>query len=237
MGNGWFNEGETGLECFKKKKKHKVTANALEQLEIQRGLSLGATAALLSCGPHLPALGHAPWFSRTVEHRAGRPGHPVQGGDCPSSQPGLPGEPQSPSRLRASRNLSHLVPLAQTQGLGEAQSEATSLPPSRRPHSRSGWSWSSSGSLGKGERMERPSGGRALLACAADACVLLGSPPGAGVRERALGQEPGGHNPSCPRCQLGGPGQTTKPERHTPYPEKRVTVLGQMHGGPKQRMA
>lgn len=45
------------------KKKRKVTANALQQLEIQRGLSLGAVAALLSCGPHLPALGHAPWFS------------------------------------------------------------------------------------------------------------------------------------------------------------------------------
>ena len=84
--------------------------------------------------------------------RAGRPGGLGPGGGRPSSQPGLPQQAQG------GQNPSHLAPLAQTQGLGEAQSEATNLPPSRPPQSRSGPCWSSSGSLGKGERKGRYSG-------------------------------------------------------------------------------
>lgn len=215
MGNGQFNEGETGLECFKNTHTHTRSQQMhFSSWRSSGGLSFGATVALLSRGPHLPVPEHAPWFAEAglLSTKRGDLGTPVQGGGCPSSQPGLPGEPQSPSRLRAGRNLSHLVPLAQTQGLGEAQSEATSLPPSRHPHSRSGWSWSSSGSLGKGERTERPSGGRALLACAAAACVLLGSPPGARGRGKPWGRsQEAAPPPPRPRCQLGGPGQTTKP--------------------------
>lgn len=55
------------------------------------------------------------------------------------------------------QNPDHLDPLAQIQGLREAQSKATSLPPCRPPHWRSGLS-SSSGSLGKGEKCGGHSG-------------------------------------------------------------------------------
>lgn len=55
------------------------------------------------------------------------------------------------------RRLSHLVPLAQTQGLGELQSRATSLPSSKPPQLKSGWSSLSSRNLwwGGGERKEK----------------------------------------------------------------------------------
>lgn len=56
--------------------------------------------------------------------------------------------PKSPD----GQNPNHSVRLAQTQGLGEAQSQATTLPSSRPPHLRPGWSSSSSGSLGRGRR-------------------------------------------------------------------------------------
>lgn len=52
------------------------------------------------------------------------------------------------------RTLSHLAPLAQTQGLGELQSRASIRPSSKPPQLKSGWSSPSFGSLGWGEERE-----------------------------------------------------------------------------------
>lgn len=93
------------------------------------------------------------WFTQEgpLEHGAGRPGSQSPGKSCSRSQLGLPCGRCMPTDS-GQRNPHHSVPLAQTQGLGEVQSKATSLPLSRPPHLRSGSSSSSTGTLGKGEK-------------------------------------------------------------------------------------
>lgn len=99
----------------------------------------------------------SPWLAQKgpLEHRAGRPGSLGPGKRLPQLATWLPLGALHAPKSQDGRNPSHLVPLAQTHGLGEAQSKATSLPPSRAPHLSSGWSSSSSGSLGRVRRGDR----------------------------------------------------------------------------------
>lgn len=80
MGNGQFNEGETGLECFKKTHTHTRSQQMhFSSWRSSGGLSFGATVALLSRGPHLPVPEHAPWFAEAglLSTKRGDLGTPV----------------------------------------------------------------------------------------------------------------------------------------------------------------
>ena len=114
----------------------------------------GATGNLLSLGRDLLApevqsrvrSGRAPRAQGRDTWKPGSRGAATPAGTLASTD-----GPQALMSLDG-QNPNHLVPLAQTQDLGEAQSQATILPSSRPPHLRSGWSSSSSGSLGRVRR-------------------------------------------------------------------------------------
>lgn len=154
------------------------------------------------------------WFTQEgpLEHGAGRPGSQSPGKSCSRSQLGLPCGRCMPTDS-GQRNPHHSVPLAQTQGLGEVQSKATSLPLSRPPHLRSGSSSSSTGTLGVAQQgegsmvgcTESLAGLPGLSVSREVVAVLLGPHPALGA-----GPAPGpcsrgqGHDGDCRHCQEQG---------------------------------
>ena len=197
------------------------------------GISLGAATALLSHGPRLPAPGPAPWFAEAgpSSTKWGDLGTRVQGDGCPSSQPGLPRGRTPPADSGQAEAQFTWSPWHRPRVWGRHSPKPPAcLPPGARTRDPAGPGLPL-GAWGRvrGQRGLQEHGPSWPVRPLPGYC--WGRRPEPGVGKEPWGRSQEAAPPPAPgvsRVALGKPPNLSK--RHTPYPEKGVTVLGQRYG-------